>query len=61
MDLRRRGRRAAPPPAAHGARGGNETFLNREQMMALHHTFTSSPVMAAVRQVLHGELLRGGI
>ena len=44
-----------------GARGGNETFLNREQMTALHHTFTSSPVMAAVRQVLHGELLRGGI
>ena len=61
MDLRRRGRRAAPPPAARGARGGNETFLNRKQMMALHHTFTSSPVMAAVRQVLHGELLRGGI
>ena len=60
MDLRRRGRRAAPPPAAHGARGGSETFLNREQMTALHHTFTSS-LMAAVRQVLHGELLRGGI
>ena len=61
MDLRRRGRRAPPTPRAHGTPNGVETRLNSDQMQAIEHVFATSPVIAGVRQVLHGELFRGGI
>jgi hypothetical protein len=61
MDLRRRGRRAAPTPRASATRDGAETSLNYDQMNACNHVYSTSPVIAGVRQVLHGELFRGGI
>ena len=61
MDLRRRGRRAAPTPRSSSTRDGSETSLNYAQMQAIDHIYSSSPVIAGIRQVLHGELFRGGI
>ena len=63
MELRKRGARRAPPPAIRpsAAYQEKEQYVSREQMEALQALYTSSPAIAAVREVLRGELFRGGL
>ena len=61
LRLRARGRRTAPPPPTAAADRGDGTQLNRSQMQALQSMFTSSPIIGAVRTILHHQLVNGGI
>ena len=63
MELRKRGARRAPPPFLRPSAGYDEArqYLNREQMQALETLYNGSPSISAVRQILRGELFRGGL